>query len=89
MSGCAVLARTHRLSDAVGRRRLRHRPHPGEAGAAAQAEALQIGQGEPADRAGHVAQRVAAGIAVAGGIGRGPDSQAIEDDERGAPHQLR
>ena len=60
---------------------------PGQRGAAAQAERLEVRQreGHPT-RASDVAERVAAGVAVGVGVVRRADAEAVEHDDRGAPH---
>ena len=50
----------------------------------AEAEPLQSRQFQSIERARHVPQRVAAGIAVFGGVRRFADANSIEDDDRGA-----
>ena len=53
-----------------------------ERGAVAQPERLQVRQREAAHRPGHVAQRIAARVAVGGGVVRRPDAQAVQHDDR-------
>ena len=54
-----------------------------------QAERGELRQVKSADRAGHVAQRVAAGVAVAIGVRGRADAEPVEDDDGGASHQER
>ena len=54
-----------------------------------QAKRGELGQVKSADRAGHVAQRVAAGVAVAIGVRGRADAEPVEDDDGGASHQER
>src|SRR2546427_616573 len=55
---------------------------PGDGPAAPEAEALQVREPQPADGAGHVAERVAAAVAVGDGVRGGADAHAVKHDDR-------
>src|SRR5438445_3499555 len=86
VSGRAVLPLGGGQRDPGRGDRWRGAAHPRERPAAAQPKPLQVREGEAPDRARHVAKRIAAGVAVARGAGGLPDPQAVEHDDRGAPH---
>jgi hypothetical protein len=52
-----------------------------------QTQCRHLGKREPANGASHIAESVAAGVAVRFGVTSRSDADAVQNDDRGAPHQ--
>ena len=64
--------------------RIAHPLDSGEVSDVAQPQRLEIRKSEPADRIGHMGQRVGSHVAVGDCIRQFPDSQAVQHDDRDA-----
>ena len=82
--GRAVLPLRARQRHAVGGGGLDPGRQPGDGAAAPEAEPLQVRKPQPAHRAGHVAERVAASVAVGNSVRGGADAHAVQHDDRRA-----
>ena len=83
VAGRRVLARAEVMEDTV-KRGVRGPRHPANRPEVAEAQALERGQLEPADRVGDVAQRVRARVAVVRGVGLGTGAEGVDHDHEGA-----